>query len=60
MIKKSDLAPNELGLQGDNGTKLEMTGMSNEREKRTVYELSAIFLTLKHVILKSCGLYLNR
>ena len=33
-----------------NGGKLEMNGMSNEREKRTVDEPSA-FLTLQHAIL---------
>ena len=51
MMRKGNLAPNELRLQGDNGGKSEMNEMSNEREKRTMSEPSAIFLTLKHAIL---------
>ena len=50
MMKKGNLAPNELRLQGGDGSKLKMNRTSNKRVKRTVGELSALFLTLKHAI----------
>lgn len=53
MMKKSNLTLNELRLQGNNGGKSEMNKMSDKREKRTVGELSTIFLILKHVIFYS-------
>ena len=51
MIRKGNPALNELGLQEEDGGKLEMNETSNIRVKKTVDELSAIFLILKHAIL---------